>query len=343
MYDMWDMKPVYIFLEDENKDSYPLPHADINIKWQRKGRCGSLEFTYLGGDFFWADPKVKNGDVITMKYGQGTDPELIFWGRVHTVNTNNGVIKVTAFDALRGLMSKDYRMFRDQTATGITQTYIADYVLSVGILADTVHVLPKVDGDSKAALNVITEALEDTTKATKELFFLHCVGEYITLSNIKDCALELPITGEDLLYGYDHSLDIDSDTYNRVVLMQEDKKDQKDKKNKKKKLFVAEDEANINRWGALQYFAKCDGNEAQVAEMAKTLLALKNRELESLKLSCIGDFRCKPGYSVIIHIPELGIEDRFVIEEATHKVDGNAHTMDLKVVNYDVLSHRKSG
>ena len=328
MSDMWDMKPVFLYLEDAKKVSYPLPHTDLTIKWQRKGRCGSLEFTYLGGDFFWENPKIKNGDVITLKYGR--DQAMVFWGRVHKVNYKNGVYKITAFDQLRSLMNKDFKLFENKRASEIASQYISEYALEMGSITDTGVVIPFIDGDGKSALATITEALEDTTRLTKELFFIHDAGHKLELKNINDCHLDLSLTGYNNLYDIDHTLDIDSDTFNRIVLIEVD--------DKKKTAHVLADDNNINKWGALQYYSEIkDSNAAQIQTMLKTILELKNRELETIKLSCLGDIRCRAGYSITMKIEELGIEEWFLIEEATHKIVGNDHTMTLKVVNHHVL------
>jgi hypothetical protein len=86
----------------------------------------------------------------------------------------------------------------------------------------------------------------------------------------------------------------------------------------------------------LQYFDVVDEkmNAAQIKELLNTLIQLKNRERRSLKIDALGDLRIRAGCYIPVILNELGINQYFLVDECTHKWEGDEHTMQitLKVV-----------
>jgi hypothetical protein len=125
--------------------------------------------------------------------------------------------------------------------------------------------------------------------------------------------------------GFEYGRDIDQDTYNRIKLYRDNKE------TGKRELYVAQDSANIARWGVLQLYESVDEglNAAQINELLTQLAKLKNREQKSLKIEAIGDIRVRAGMYVPIVIESLGINQPMMVDEVKHKFDGEDHTMDL--------------
>lgn len=98
-------------------------------------------------------------------------------------------------------------------------------------------------------------------------------------------------------------------------------------------MYILQDSKNIAKWGLLQLYQKVDEdkNEAQIKELGNQLIKLKNREEKSFKLEAIGDIRVRAGCYVPITISSLGINQPFLVNEATHSFDGNDHTMSIEL------------
>jgi hypothetical protein len=130
-----------------------------------------------------------------------------------------------------------------------------------------------------------------------------------------------------LMTDYDAERSIDSDTYNKLKLYQDNKK------TGKRETYIAQDSANIAKWGTLQLTQSVDENmnAAQIKELLSTLSALKNRESKSLKIPAIGDIRVRAGCYIRILIGDKGINQPYLIDECSHTFDGGDHTMNLEL------------
>ena len=144
------------------------------------------------------------------------------------------------------------------------------------------------------------------------------------------------ISDDSNLGDYEWKNSIDSDTYNRIKIVRDNKE------TKGRDVYIAQDSNSIAKWGRLQYFYKADEkmNEAQISEMLDGTLKLKNRESKTLKLKDVigtdlaADLMLRAGAGVYVDIKKKGISQFYLIEEATHKFTKNQHVMDfeLKVV-----------
>jgi hypothetical protein len=154
--------------------------------------------------------------------------------------------------------------------------------------------------------------------------FFDDFGE-LSLRNVNDFLAGFYIGDESQMTGFEYGRDIDQDTYNLVKLYRDNQE------TGKRELFVAQDSANIARWGVLQLYESVDEgmNTAQINEMLTQLVRLKNREQKSLKINAIGDIRVRAGMYLPIIIESLGINQPMLVDEAKHKFDGEDHTMDL--------------
>ena len=313
-----------LLIDNRKGDIFEIPHGDIQFKTGRVGRAGSLEFNFVGGDVFSEKISIDNGNIVLLKIND----KDVFYGYVFKINNDGEKTKVTCYDQLRYLKNKDTKVFVNKKASDVLKVIAKENEIKLGSIADTKYSIPKIVGDNKEYFDIITQALQDTTVATGRLYVLRDNIGSLELLDIENTKLDIVLDGDGLLTGYGYSRDIDSDTFNRVKLVREDEE------NGIREVFIDQDSNNIARWGRLQYFEKVDKkmNNAQVKEIARTILKLKNKEKKSLKLECIGDMRCMAGYSVYIIIQDEGIEGYYLINEATHKITENEHTMSLELV-----------
>lgn len=309
-----------LLIDDRNGNVFELPHGSITIKRDRSGRAGSMEFEYYNRDVF----EIENGQVIRLE----KDEDVIFYGYVFKVAKD----KITCYDQVRYLKYKDTKVFENKKASEIVSMIAKENEILTGTITDTKYVIPKQISDGKEYLDMIIQAVESTLLATGRTYFLQDNGGYLELLDIADTKLDIIIDGDSMITNYDYSKNIDSDTYNYILLAQDNKE--------LGKRIVKEpytDENTLGKWGKLQYYEKVDEglNEEQINKKGEALLELKNREKKTFKISnAIGNVICKAGYSVYIKIPDEKIEGWYLINSDTHKFNDKAHTMDLELVVY---------
>lgn len=314
-----------LLLDDKKGNIYEIPHSDVKFTTKRNGRAGSLEFTFVGGDVFTLKIKPENGNIVLFK----KDDQNVFYGYVFKVEGDEEKKKVICYDQIRYLKNKDIIIATNKTTTELIKMIATTNNLKVGQLIDTQYKVPKIDPKEREYLDMIYESLQQTVMATGYLYFLRDNIGSLEFLDIKKTKVDLVIDGDTLLTGYKHGKNIDSDTYNYIKLARENKS------KGTREIFATRDSKSISTWGRLQYFRTVDENmnEAQIMEIAKALLQLKNREKRSLKLdNILGDIRAQAGFSVFISIPEENISQYFLIEQATHKFDDNEHLMSIELV-----------
>lgn len=296
--------------------------SELTWKTNRVGNAGSVEFTLVKDGVF----SCNNGDVVQCY----VDGRNVFYGYVFSVDRGkDDAFNITAYDQLRYLMANDTYVLENVTATQVIRQICGDFGLRVGELADTRHKLSLVE-DGKKLIDIILVALDRTLIATEKIYVLFDDFGAITLRDAEDMALDFVIGDRSMLHGWSHKSSIDSDTYNQIKLV----RDNKD--TGRRDVHMAQDSANIAKWGRLQLYQSVDEkmNAAQIDELLTRLIAIKNRETKTLKVDAIGDIRVRAGCYVPIQIEELGINQYFLVQNCSHKISGADHTMslDLKVI-----------
>ncbi|OSA84110.1 hypothetical protein B2H84_03210 [Clostridium botulinum] len=322
---------IQLLLDNKKGEIFDISELTSEVTWKtkRKDKPSSLDFEILKDKQI----TINNGDVISFK----VDNNPVFYGYVFENGGNkNPIIKVTAYDQLRYLLFNDTYVFKNKKASQILIQIAKDIGLRVGTIEDTGYVIPQLLEDDKKLLDIIYSSLEKTLMNNKRTYTLYDDFGYLNLKNINNLKQEVVISDDNNLGDYDWKNSIDSDTYNRVKIV----RDNKDTKGRD--VYIAQDSRNIAKWGRLQYFKKVDEkmNKAQIQEMVNAALKLKNRETKTLKLKDVistdigADLKLRAGSGVYVDIKEKGIKQYYLIEEATHKFSKGQLVMnfDLKVV-----------
>lgn len=319
-----------ILVDNKQGSVFDLSNVSANITWRtsRVGKPGSFEFTYIDNALF-QNPNIKlnNGDILRVRYNNIN----VFYGYIFDLGGGkNEDMKVKAYDQIRYLTNKDTYVFSNVTAAQVVQQIAEDFQLQIGTLQDTQYRIPSMVEDGQKLIDIIDKALALTLINSGLNFVMYDDFGRLTLRNIEELVTPIYIGDDSLLYNYDYKRSIDSDTYNKIKLYQDNKD------TGKREVYIAQDSANIARWGVLQLYQSADENmnAAQIKELANTLITLKNRETKTLRLECIGDLRVRAGSYVPVVIEKYGINQPFIVEECVHRWDGVNHTMtlDLKVV-----------
>lgn len=296
--------------------------TDIVWKTSRIGKAGSLELAMIKDE----QVTINNGDVLSFRLGG----EKVFYGYVFTIDHGkDDAMKIAAYDQTRYLMSSDTYVLSNVTATDVVRRICMDIGLKVGHLAETRHRMSLVE-DGKKLMDIIFSALDKTLIATEKIYVLYDDFGEITLRDAEDMTVDFIIGDDSLMFNWSHQRSIDKDTYNRIKLVRDNKE------TGRRDVYIAQDSANIARWGRLQYFKAVDENmnPAQINELLDTLITVKNRETRTLKIDALGDIRVRAGCYVPIQIDELDVNQFFLVNECTHRISGGEHTMqlDLRVV-----------
>lgn len=319
-----------MFLDNKDGNVWDISEIVTGVTWKtsRIGKPGSLDFTLIKNSPFQSKAiKYNNGDIVTLRYNN----KNIFYGYVFKVD--GGVsenVRIKCYDQMRYLMNVETYVFSNVTATQIIRHIANDFNLQLGTVQDTQYLIPAMVEDGKKLIDILDKALALTLINSGQNFVLYDDYGSLSLRNIEDMLLDIYLGDNSLMHNYQFKQSIDSDTFNRVKLYRDNEE------TGKRDVYIAQDSANIAKWGTLQLYQQADDNmnEAQINELLNSLITIKNRETKDLKLECIGDITVRAGCYVPIVIEEYGINQPFVVDECTHRWDGTDHQMSvtLKVV-----------
>lgn len=319
-----------ISIDNRDGNVWDLSGLSPSFTWKtsRIGKAGSLTLSFIKGGLY-EDPQFtySPGDVIRIRM----DDANVFHGYIFTVDSGKDEeVTLTAYDQLRYLMAADTYKFVGATATDIIRKIAGDIDLQVGTLVDTEYRIPAMFEDGSKLFDIICKALDQTLIATLRNYVLYDDFGALTLRNVEDMALDVVLGDGSKLFDFKHTRSIDSDTYNRIKIVQDNKEAGKSK------VFIEQDSSTMARWGRLQFYQQADEkmNEAQINEALRNLIALKNRETRTFKLDAIGDLRVRAGCYIIVDIEEFGLLQYCLVDECAHKFDGADHTMSLDLRVY---------
>lgn len=318
---------IEILIDNKNGNVWDISNIVSGITWKttRIGRPASLAFTLLKNAIYQEKEfQYHNGDIVRVR----KDGVNVFYGYIFTISSGKDeAVSITAYDQIRYLLTNETYVFKNATATEIITQIANDTGLKTGDLVDTGYKIPCMIEDNKKLLDIICKALDLTLIAKIQNFvFYDSFGE-LAIRNIEDEPLPFVIGDESLMHGFDYERSIDTDTYNRVKMVQDNKE------TGRRDVYIVQDSAAIAKWGRLQLYQVADENmnPAQISDMLDKLIKLKNRELKSIRLNAIGDIRVRAGHFIPVIIRELGINQYFLLDECTHNISGADHTMSLEL------------
>lgn len=250
---------------------------------------------------------------------------------VSTEITHEEQIKVKAFDQLFYLKAEDTYVFKDKTASEIYQQLCTDVGLTLGAVEDTKLKLGEKPFDGKKRLDIIADCLQLTVIGTKELYYIKDEGGAAVLRNIRSSISDLMIAPDSLMYGYQYQRSIESESYNQIKLVRDNKQ------TGQREQYVTKDSNNIKAWGGtLQYYEKLDDEVTpeQAKERADSLLYLKNRVKQTLSVDNLGEKTLRAGHMLYTYLPEAKLKKFLLCTCAKHSFSNAAHTVkvDLRLV-----------
>lgn len=310
-----------LLIQHGTKIMYPPVVEGVTIEWERQGQPGKLTFEVVKTDglsFQEGDPCRFSVDGTPMFYG--------FVFEKSRKGSNPNVIKCTVYDQLYYLKNKDTYVYSNKTAAEVIRMIAEDFQLNVGGLEDTGYKIASRVEDNQTLFDIIQNALDETLKATKQMYVLYDAVGKLTLKNIGSMKLGLLID-EDTAGDYDYKSSIASQTYDKIKLAYENKD------TGVREIYIAQDGSSINQWGVLQYYEKLD-NATNAKAMADALLSLYNTKTRTLKLQdVLGDVRVRAGtlLVVMLGLGDINVSNFLMVEQVKHSFKDGQHLMELKL------------
>ena len=293
----------------------------VSIEWERQGQPGKLTADIVktpGLSFQEGDPCRFSVDGTPIFYG--------FVFEKARKGSMDQVITITVYDQLYYLKNKDTYVYSNKTAEAVIRMIAEDFQLNVGALADTGYTIASRVEDNKTLFDIIQTALDETLKATSQMYVLYDDVGKLTLKNIGDMKLGLLVDNE-TAGDFDYKTSIASQTYDKVKLSYENKD------TGKREIFIAQDGSSINQWGVLQYYEKIDST-ANAKAMADALLSLYNTKTRTLKLKdVLGDVRVRAGTMLVVMLGlgDMNLSSYLMVEQVKHTFSNEQHVMDLNM------------
>lgn len=287
----------------------------------RTGSPGTFEFTLnkAGAVSF------TEGDTVRFT----VDGVLVFFGWVFTKSKDRwDVITVTCYDRMRYLKASASYAFYGRSAGEIIQEIAADFQLDVGELADTGYKLPSLIEEEQTCLDIIEGAVQQTLLNTGVVYVFFDNGQGLSLKAAGDMKSGIMVGDRSLLTNYTYKTDIDAQTYNSVKLARPNEE------TGKADIFIAQDTANIGRWGLLQLYQSVDGdmNDAQVKAQAAATLKYYNQRMRTLSVSSLGVLGLRAGMMLLMKVKGLGdinLDQYVLLEKVVHTFKNDEHTMEF--------------
>ena len=293
----------------------------VTIEWERKGQPGKLVADVVktpGLSFQEGDPCRFSVDGIPVFYG-------FVFDKARKGRSPN-VITITAYDQLYYLKNKDTYVYENKTADAVIRMIADDFRLNVGSLEGTGFTIASRVEDNKTLFDIIQTALDETLKATGQMYVLYDDVGKLTLKGLGGMKIDM-LVDDSAAGDYDYKSSISSGTYDKIKLSYENKD------TGKREIYIAQDGANINQWGVLQYYEKIDST-GNAKSMADALLNLYNTKTRTLRLNdVLGDTRVRGGtlLAVNLGLGDINLSSYLMVEQVKHTFYNEQHLMDLKM------------
>lgn len=291
--------------------------SDITINNTMYDQPGKLEFTINNT----AD--IPMGSLVQLHI----DYKNIFKGYVfETTLSESNQILITAYDQMRYLKNEDTLFIENQTASQAFEEICKRMNLQYKIInPSSFKTLPYLH-EKKSMFAIIKHMIDETFFNTGKMYMVRDNFGMLEFIDIIEQKTNLIIGYKSIMTGYNYVQSIDKDTYNRIKLIRDNEK------TKKRDVWIVEDSNTQKKWGILQFHESVDedATEAQIKELARNILTVKNRITRDLSIRAIGFYNLRAGDGIKIEIPEV-IDDWFYLSSVTTTISENYAEMEMEI------------
>lgn len=313
-----------LYQNNRTGDIFDIATLCSAAKWssKRSGSPAALELTVQADDSVeWT-----HGGIVALK-AEGSG---LFYGYVVKIGQNEkGQVMVTAYDQTWYLKkNKETYVFKGKRADEILRQIAADFELKVGRMENTGYAIPSMIEDGQTLFDIVLKALDHTLINTGKMYNLWDDFGALRITEVAKSKMDLFIGDSSLATGYTYESEIDSETYNKIKLVRDNKE------TGRRDVYVFQDSNNMQFWGILQNYETVaeEMNEAQIKQRGNQMLELYNRPKRSFEVKALLDPSVRAGRALFIGIKQIGISSFFIIEEHTADLLKGTMTLKLKVV-----------
>lgn len=246
----------------------------------------------------------------------------LFRGLIMTQQQSNKMkMPIKAYDlGVHFANSKDTFTYKNKTADQIFIDSCNRLQIPYNEVATTGYVIRELPKPKTTHFDVIQDALSQTYKATGARYFPISLEGKMNLLHRKETILQWVIEDGVNLSSYTYKKSIEK-IKTRIKLIS----------NKDKVLAQRTNTALEEKFGVFQEIntPSDDLNQAQLNELADSMINEKGQTDKSLTISGLGIPEIYSGIGVYIIIKDLGIEQTFYVDQDTHTFKGRKHTMSL--------------
>lgn len=319
---------INFILQLPNKKTYELKEVVSTIMWATtldNAQPGKLKFEI---------PTPKGFDIpLGATVSFMVDNIKIFYGYVFTANIEYDKISYVCYDSLRYLKNKDAYTFSGKTATQIFVAICEDHKLNHKVVTPCDWEVSKRTYDGKTLFEIITYGYQEALIYTGDWLVIQDNFGVVEQISLKELKTNIVLADSQNIMKYRYQKSIDKDSYNSVLLVQDNSKESVRKK------WAGVKQQEQSTWGVLQYYEKVDkdATEQQIEELGKALLSVKNRETKDLRIECVGvPHNLKAGNWVYVELKPLeqagfkSFQD-YIITHCTHQWSNNDHRVKLQL------------
>lgn len=257
------------------------------------------------------------------------DGTPVFYGFVFEKSrkgNNPNVIKCVVYDQLYYLKNKDTYVYTNKTASEVIKMVAEDFQLNVGELEDTGYKIASRVEDNQTLFDIIQNALDETLKATGQMYVLYDNVGKLTLKSLGNMKLNM-LVDEDTAGDYDYKSSIATQTYDKIKLSYENKE------TGKREIYIAQDGSHINQWGVLQYYEKLDSKANARRWRTLSWTSTTPRPAPSSSQDVLGDIRVRAGtlLVVMLGLGDINVSNYLMAEQVKHTFNDGQHLMELKM------------
>lgn len=306
--------------------------SDVSITTYLHDNPGKLEFT-----LYSVSP-------ITFTMGAGVsvvvDGYKMFKGFIFSWRGTNESdpreVKVTAYDQMRYLKNKDFKVFQNMTSDQIFKDICKTYLLKYKIIDKSNYICPSRVEDATSLYDMIQNSLDATLAFSGQWFYIRDNFGVLEHRNILSSMEDYVIGDKSYLAGWDFEETIDKDVYTQIKLYRDNKE------TGKRDTYITAATSDIQkerilRYGILQLYEKIDENmtEAQIRQKGKILLSRYSKIGRNLSIKAIGIKSFHAGSLFKIKISKISrgafwLDNYFLATQCTHKFKNDEHTMEIE-------------
>ena len=315
-------------ISDGNKyDVTDLCQDKIEYVTERRASPGKLTFK-IARDLAYGEPSFEEGCSAALI----KDDAQMFFGYIFSKSRDKEqIITVTAYDQTRYLKNKETYVY-SKTASELIKMIADDFRLQTGDISDTGYTVSNRIEDNVSLWDIIFNALDLTTIATGKMYLLYDDFGELTLKSYDELLFrDVIISDTKNVENFSFKTDIDTDTYNKVVLYKDNQE------TGKRDVYAVHDSINVMKWGVLQYTEKVSENypDGKITDIAQRLLSMQNKIKKSFTVEVSeGDPRIRAGCSVSVKMSDVGqsINNILIVDKCTHCFENGRHYMKLELV-----------